>query len=97
MLIITRKKNESIVIGDGTAEAGTAGAAGAGGLGTIKITVIETGDGRVKIGVDAPRDVRVIRAEAADMLDFNRSAKTSRLPSGILEKLKSQSGMINEL
>ncbi|MDR0975037.1 MAG: carbon storage regulator [Ruminococcus sp.] len=80
MLIISRKKDESILIGE-----------------NIKITLIETGDGRVKIGVDAPREVRVIRAEAADMLEFNRSAKASKLPEGLLQKLKSQSGAIDKL
>ena len=33
--------------------------------GNIRITVTSCGDGRVKIGVEAPRDVRVDRAEVA--------------------------------
>ena len=31
----------------------------------IRITITSIGDGRVKIGVEAPRDVRVDRAEVA--------------------------------
>jgi carbon storage regulator len=31
----------------------------------IRITVTSCGDGRVKLGVEAPRDVRVDRAEIA--------------------------------
>jgi carbon storage regulator len=81
LLIITRKKNESILIGDSG----------------IKVTVIETKDGRVKIGVEAPREVRVIRAEAAQMSEFNRSATASKLPAEVLLKLKSQSNAIDKL
>jgi carbon storage regulator len=71
MLIVTRKKNESILIGDSG----------------IKITVIETGDGRVKLGIDAPKDVRIIRAEVAELSDYNKDATASRLPAEVFDKL----------
>ncbi|MDR0904043.1 MAG: carbon storage regulator [Ruminococcus sp.] len=80
MLIISRKKDESILVGD-----------------NVKITVIETGDGRVKIGVDAPREVRVIRAEIAQMGEFNRSATSSKLSAEVLAKLKAQSGKLDKI
>jgi carbon storage regulator len=46
MLVLTRKTNEEIVIGD-----------------NIRITIVEVAPGRVKIGVEAPKSVRVDRAE----------------------------------
>lgn len=46
MLVLTRKPNEDIIIGD-----------------NIRITVVEIAPGRVKIGVSAPKSVRVDRAE----------------------------------
>ena len=46
MLVLTRKLNEEIVIGD-----------------NIRITIVEVAPGRVKIGVSAPKSVRVDRAE----------------------------------
>ncbi|TWT58372.1 hypothetical protein KOR42_17460 [Thalassoglobus neptunius] len=46
MLVLTRKKNETIQIGD-----------------DIVIKVISTGRGKVKIGIDAPAHVRVLRGE----------------------------------
>ena len=46
MLVLTRKTNEEIIIGD-----------------NIRITIVEVAPGRVKIGVDAPKSVRVDRAE----------------------------------
>lgn len=46
MLVLTRKTNEEIIIGD-----------------DIRITVVEIAPGRVKIGIAAPKSVRVDRAE----------------------------------
>lgn len=52
MLILTRKYNESIVIDEG-----------------ITITILEIGPGnRVRVGIDAPRDVTVNRKEVHDRL-----------------------------
>lgn len=46
MLVLTRKANEEILIGD-----------------NIKITLVRVKGGSVRIGIDAPRDVRVVRGE----------------------------------
>ena len=46
MLVLTRKTNEEIVIGN-----------------DIRITIVEVAPGRVKLGISAPRHVRVDRAE----------------------------------
>lgn len=46
MLVLTRKKDESIVIAE-----------------NIRITVVEVVGNKVKIGIQAPRDVRVDREE----------------------------------
>jgi carbon storage regulator len=46
VLVLTRKPNEEIIIGD-----------------NIRITVVEVAPGRVKIGISAPKSVRVDRAE----------------------------------
>lgn len=49
MLVLTRKRFETIQIGD-----------------NIKIKVIKTGKSSVKIGIDAPDDVRVVRGELSE-------------------------------
>ena len=49
MLVLTRKKSETIHIGNG-----------------IVIKVIQTGSGSIKLGIDAPADVRVLRGEVAE-------------------------------
>ena len=49
MLVLTRKSDESIRIGE-----------------DVVIKVIRTGKGTVKLGIDAPADVRVLRGELAE-------------------------------
>ncbi|SHI58871.1 carbon storage regulator, CsrA [Clostridium amylolyticum] len=46
MLVITRKKGESILIGD-----------------NIEITVTKVEDGSVKLSIDAPREITILRKE----------------------------------
>ena len=48
MLVLTRKADEQILIGD-----------------DIKITLVRVRGNSVRIGIDAPRDVRVMRGELA--------------------------------
>jgi carbon storage regulator len=46
MLILTRKKNESITIGD-----------------DITITITEIHENSIKLGIDAPKNITVLRKE----------------------------------
>lgn len=46
MLVITRKKGESLLIGD-----------------DIEITVVKLDDGSVKLAIEAPRDITILRKE----------------------------------
>ncbi len=56
MLVLTRKKHETIQIGD-----------------SIVIKVISTGRGKVKIGVEAPSTIRVLRGELAQVIADHES------------------------
>lgn len=51
MLVLSRKKDEKIVIGD-----------------SIKLMVIEIRGDKVRLGIDAPRDVSVHREEVYDAI-----------------------------
>ncbi len=51
MLVLTRKPEQTIAIGD-----------------QIKVRILEIGNGFVKIGIDAPRDMPIYREELYDKL-----------------------------
>ena len=80
MLILTRKLNESIVIGD-----------------DIKITVLEIGDGTVRIGLDAPRDVEIFREEVyKEIKEANQLAAKTTKDIDMLENLFTSSEQVGE-
>lgn len=53
MLVLSRKKNEQIVIGEGL----------------ITITIVEIRGDKVRVGITAPPDVKVHRKEVQDRID----------------------------
>lgn len=75
MLILSRKENESIVIGDNI---------------TVKIVSIEKG--LVKLGIDAPSDITILRSELLEAVEAaNKEAAKAvdeSLLSGFAAKLK---------
>jgi len=50
MLVLTRKKNESLSIAEGL----------------IRVTIVEVRGSKVRIGIDAPKDINVKRSEIED-------------------------------
>lgn len=69
MLVLSRKENEGIVIGDG-----------------IVVRVIAIEDGKVRLGIEAPRTVSIHREEVFEAIRAeNRSA--SDRPMDALEAL----------
>ena len=63
MLVLSRKKNESIVIND-----------------NITIVVVEIRGDKVRLGVEAPKEVPVHRREVYDAIKRNE-AENARRPS----------------
>ena len=58
MLILSRSVGQTIVIGQGK----------------ITITLIETGNGTAKIGVDAPKDVEILKGEVFERISTEKKA-----------------------
>ena len=79
MLVLTRKQNESIMIGD-----------------TIVVKVLDVKENQVRIGVVAPREIRVHRMEVylaiqrENIEAAKAQAETEELQKLIKEPLKSK-------
>jgi len=64
MLVLTRKKSETILIGD-----------------SIVIKVISCGNGKTKIGIDAPVTTRVLRGEILNSVQRITSVTPQAAPT----------------
>lgn len=63
MLILSRKINEKIMIGD-----------------DISVSIIEIRGDQVKLGVDAPRAIKVFRQEVFDAIKAENKAAADSIP-----------------
>lgn len=77
MLVLSRKKNESIIIN-----------------GNIEVKIIELDDGRVRLGIEAPRSIDVHRKEVFD--EIARENKESTNSTLNLDKLKGKTLKLKE-
>ncbi len=69
MLVLGRKENESILIGD-----------------TIRVTIVGRSGSSIRVGVEAPRDVRVVREELATTRKYRAGVSTSAATTTAAEK-----------
>ncbi|MBQ6676200.1 MAG: carbon storage regulator CsrA [Ruminococcus sp.] len=67
MLILSRKKGESLVIG-----------------GNIELTVVEVSGDKVRLGINAPSDVSVLRAELKQTADQNKDSAAKGITPELL-------------
>lgn len=78
MLVLTRKVNETIQLGD-----------------DISITVVGIDADRVRIGIDAPRSLRIFRKELlAETVSINKEA--AEAASGLRGDIGSIKGIIDK-
>ena len=68
MLVLSRKKNESVVIGVGDAQ--------------VTIAVVDIRGDKVRLGVEAPKDVPVHRREVYDAIKRNEGEIRPSSPLG---------------
>jgi len=68
MLVLTRKKNQSILIGD-----------------LIEVYVLDIEGDKVKIGINAPKNVPIVRREIKEIIEENKKALET--PNIALEEL----------
>jgi carbon storage regulator len=63
MLVLSRKKNESIIVDD-----------------NIVITVVEIRGDKVRLGIEAPREVAIHRSEVRDAIAAAESQQSASVP-----------------
>lgn len=61
MLVITRKKGESILIGE-----------------NVEITIVKVEDGSVKLSINAPRNITILRKELVSQITEENKAAVSK-------------------
>lgn len=57
MLIISRKKNEGVIINE-----------------NIELTIVDIQGDKVRIGIDAPSTVKIVRKELLETVNINKEA-----------------------
>ena len=58
----------------------------------IRVTVVEIAKDRVKLGIEAPSDIRIIRNELFDTEKFNIQAAVHKPAADLLSMIKEQHG-----
>lgn len=70
MLVITRKKGESLMIGD-----------------DIEVTIAKLDDGSVKLGINAPKEVTILRKELYEQVK-DENVKATEFDLNLLKGIK---------
>lgn len=70
MLVITRKKGESLMIGD-----------------DIEVTIVKLDDGSVKLGINAPKEVTILRKELYEQVK-DENVKATEFDLNLLKGIK---------
>ena len=70
MLALTRKKGESLMIGD-----------------DIEVTIVKLDDGSVKLGINAPKEVTILRKELYEQVK-DENVKATEFDLNLLKGIK---------
>jgi carbon storage regulator len=70
MLVLTRKTNQSIMIGD-----------------EVEITILSVAGDKVRIGIDAPRDIAVFRKEVYVAIDQGAAPEDESATTNVADDL----------
>jgi len=71
MLILQRKNNQSLTIGD-----------------NINVTILEIGNDWVKLAIDAPKEISILRTELLEAASANQEAASSHPNEGSISQIR---------
>ena len=71
MLILQRKNNQSLTIGD-----------------DITVSIVDIGNDWVKLAIDAPKEISILRTELLEAASANKEAASSSLNEDSISKIK---------
>lgn len=77
MLVLSRKENQSIFIGE-----------------DIEVTILEIKDGNIKIGIEAPDNIKIYRKEIFDEIKNENSSAAHTEISDVKKILKNGGGKL---
>ncbi len=75
MLVLQRKKGQTLLVGD-----------------NIKISIIDIGADGVKLAIDAPRDVKILREELSEAMKTNEQSVVNKEKISALKNLLKTEG-----
>ncbi|MGI6578166.1 MAG: carbon storage regulator CsrA [Eubacteriales bacterium] len=60
----------------------------------IEVSIIDVSGDKVKIGINAPKDVKILRSELAETMEENKIAAESKTDRNLLELLANTKAML---
>ncbi|NPA81701.1 MAG: carbon storage regulator [Epsilonproteobacteria bacterium] len=75
MLILTRKEREKVIINDNI---------------VVEILGVDKKSGSIKIGIEAPKEIPIIRAEIKEEIRLSNLNANAKIENSVLQKLRSR-------
>ncbi|MBQ5334172.1 MAG: carbon storage regulator [Oscillospiraceae bacterium] len=64
----------------------------------VVVSVVEAGKDKVRLGISAPKDVKIIRSEVYESKDFNVAAAVNKVSADFMNKFLTDSpAQLNEI
>ena len=63
----------------------------------VEVTVIESGKDKVRLGIRAPKDVKIIRSELYESREFNVRAAVNKVSIDFMNSFLEQPKQLNEI
>lgn len=62
----------------------------------IEVSIVDVSGDKVKVGINAPKEVKILRSELAETMEVNKIAAGSKTDRNLLELLASTSAVLQK-